>query len=45
MRPYANIRLRRHERKSLALAIRIRRQWQKTFTRTNAHDLAWVMFG
>jgi hypothetical protein len=44
MRTYANIRLRRQERKSLALAIRIRRKWMKSFTRRDAHDLAWVMF-
>jgi hypothetical protein len=44
MRPYANIRLRRHERKSLALAIRIRRKWMKSFNRTDAHNLAHVLF-
>jgi hypothetical protein len=44
MKPYANIRLTKRERKGLALAIRIRRRCQKAFRRSDAHTLAWVMF-
>jgi len=41
---YAHIRLTNRERSLLAQAIRINRHQRKTFTRKDAHNLAWVLF-
>lgn len=41
---YAHIRLTSRERKLLAQVIRIHRTTRKTFTRKDAHNLAWVLF-